>query len=277
MKAIVLTCDKYSTFCSHMIHTYDMNWPDNGFTFIVPYQSTEIGEEYRLRFGSRVNLIQTDPGIRDTMDRLLSTVDDNEWIYWCMDDRYLISCNSSALTEFKSSIQNCSDFSICGFKFITRLEAQLPEHVDYSCHTQISHAGHAFNLRRDFLMIWIHQFIRAKVLKFVFLHVPHDLQSPKLMDGIVEKLNLPWDFKLYTAQISYCILGESTTRGYITSNCAQSLISNGFPMPAGFLRSKMRIITGNSPSFIILWCFYIRKTIKFFLFLVRNVRVTARL
>ena len=90
MKALVLTFDKYKPFAQHMIMCYEEMWPNNPFTFRIPYQSDEVKEDYVQKFGKKVELIKSPSGIVDTMFALSDDLDENEWVYWCMDDRYPI-------------------------------------------------------------------------------------------------------------------------------------------------------------------------------------------
>jgi len=82
IRAIVLTCDRYRAVTEHMIFQYDRLWPDHPFVFHVPYQ--ELGGVDT----EQVKYFPTPSDIKGTVLRLLTQIDEEEWIYWCVDDKY---------------------------------------------------------------------------------------------------------------------------------------------------------------------------------------------
>ena len=84
IKAIVLTYDRYRAITEHMIFQYDQLWPDHPFVFHVPYQ------ELRGVDMEQVKYLQAPSDIKRTVLHLLTEIDDEEWIYWCVDDKYPI-------------------------------------------------------------------------------------------------------------------------------------------------------------------------------------------
>src|ERR1700758_2898239 len=82
MKAIVLTCDRYRAITEHMVLQYERVWPDHPFIFRIPYQELNGTETTRTTF------IKTPPEIRATVLQLIADLDDEEWIYWSIDDKY---------------------------------------------------------------------------------------------------------------------------------------------------------------------------------------------
>src|SRR5690606_9760749 len=96
MDAIVLTCDKYAIFTDHMIDCYMRHWPSNPFRFVVPYQqSTALDDKY----GELVELVRTPSDIKGTMMTLLKRYDDEDWLYWCIDDKYLIELDEDKAND----------------------------------------------------------------------------------------------------------------------------------------------------------------------------------
>src|SRR5437764_10740930 len=82
MKAIVLTCDRYRAVTEHMMLQYEKLWPDHPFNFRIPFQ--ELGGTNT----KRIEYVKTPPEIRATVLELLRNLPDEEWIYWCVDDKY---------------------------------------------------------------------------------------------------------------------------------------------------------------------------------------------
>src|SRR5256886_16043998 len=88
IKAIVLTCDRYRAITRHLIYQYDRLWPDHPFVFHVPYH--ELGGTDT----NRVKYFPSPSDIKGTALHLLAEIDDEEWIYWSVDDKYPIQLRS---------------------------------------------------------------------------------------------------------------------------------------------------------------------------------------
>ena len=84
IKAIVLTCDRYRAITRHLIFKYDRLWPDHPFVFHIPYQELGGTDTQRVKY------FTSPSDIKGTVLHLLAEIDDEEWIYWCVDDKYPI-------------------------------------------------------------------------------------------------------------------------------------------------------------------------------------------
>ena len=84
MKAIVLTFDRHRAITQHLILQYEKIWPDHPFRFRIPYQ------QLRGQDSERSEYVESSPEIAATILRLLQDVEDDEWVYWCSDDKYPI-------------------------------------------------------------------------------------------------------------------------------------------------------------------------------------------
>lgn len=249
MKAIVLTYDKYKIFADHMIRKYCDLWPDNPFIFQIPYQDENIKEYFESRYGKKVETIKTPSGIVDTMDVLLKDLADDEWVYWCMDDRYPISLNTICLNSIHSWITSPSSENISGLMFVNSPWGRLPENLYYNKHKLITEDNFHFLRRKGYRMIWIHQYLKVKVLKTLFDNFRVKLSEAKDMDYILYTLKLPEDQKLFALNHNIGTYGESTSRGKVTKNCAQSLTNLNFELPSNFGFSEKTIIQGDNNTF----------------------------
>lgn len=271
--AIVLTYDRYKVFADHMIHSYNTNWPGHPFIFHLPFQREEVKIFFEEKYGERVKMVYANPSIRTTMDILLDEIADEEWVYWCMDDRYLIKANYQRIERiYQWLVTDAKALAIDGIKCITRLGAQLPEHLYFDKYQLASPQGETFLRRKSYLMIWIHQFIKGKVLKDLFEHIPGSLRSAKEMDYIVEQLVIPREYHLYSCRDSLMVMGESTSRGKITKNCARSLIDNGFKIPQGFSVTNKQIVSGEHVSNAKFLNFCVRYSLRKLFLLLKNAR-----
>src|SRR5436305_627083 len=105
MKAIVLTCDRYRAITEHMMLKYGELWPDHPFVFRIPYQ--ELGGNAI----DRCEFVKTPSAIRATALELIAGLEDDEWVYWCVDDKYPIELALPKIREFVAAIQDLADAS----------------------------------------------------------------------------------------------------------------------------------------------------------------------
>ena len=63
---------------------YQRLWPDHPFRFRIPYQ------QLRGPNAERAEYIESPPEIPATVLRLIEDIEDEEWVYWCSDDKYPI-------------------------------------------------------------------------------------------------------------------------------------------------------------------------------------------
>ena len=116
MKAIVLSCDKYHPLADLMIHTYQKLWPDNPFVFRVPYNDA-YPQLLKDKYKEKIELIKSPAPIKETMRVLLSDIADEEWVYWCMDDRYLIKLKAKEAGYIYKRVLNITDPTIIAVRF----------------------------------------------------------------------------------------------------------------------------------------------------------------
>lgn len=246
--ALVLTYDRYCVIADHMIHSYDTKWPGHPFVFHVPFQSKEVKIHFEAKSGPKVRMILSPPGIRPTMDALLDGIDDEAWVYWCMDDRYPITLDIDAMREVSQWIliedpsvdgvlctRSPRDWRLCG-AYLWR-------------HRFIGPGGRVFLRKKHYGSIWSHQFLRVKVLRSLFAEFPREIKQAKEMDHYLFRAKLPGCFRLYVARESLGLFAESASRGSLTANCVESMRANGIAVPEEFSVVPERIIyNGDRPG-----------------------------
>ena len=242
MKAIVLTCDRYAPFRDHMLITYQRLWPNHPFQFVIPYQTypTELAEKY----GERVDLVQSPPGIKETVLTLLSALDPDEWVYWCIDDKYLVSLKDGVASDVAEWIPTITDPSVAGVCFAREGKLHMRDNLILNDIIEDS-LGHVFIRRRNYAQIWLHQFLRVKVLRTIFVRFPDRPFVAKEMDAMKKLQSLPDDHRLYVMSANQVVFGESTHRGRITLNCLKNMKNLGLPIPRDFQISDKSIIIGD--------------------------------
>lgn len=246
MKAIVLTFDKYEAFSTHMIQCYLDLWPNNPLEFLVPYQDDEVKERFISRFGNKVEMIKSPSGIVDTIFTLLEGLDEDEWVFWCMDDRYPISLDVPEIEKMYDYILSDDAKSISALMYVNSPWCWLNENL-YKKNFKIkADNGHVYLRRKGYRMIWIHQFMKVKVIRTLFSNFPRKMKQAKEMDYIMYKLVLPDEQRLYMLDHNVGVYGESTSRGLITKNTVQSFAKRNIPLPDGFGLSDKCIIQGTN-------------------------------
>src|SRR5262245_53974871 len=96
-KALVLTCDRYHPFAEHMIRSYQRHWPDHPFVFCLPHQAPP--SKLAAKLGEAVRFIPAPAPIKLTIEALFADVGDDEWIYWCPDNTYLIDIDAKTASH----------------------------------------------------------------------------------------------------------------------------------------------------------------------------------
>ena len=92
MRALVLTHDRCRLVAEHVLRTYAEHWPRNTLLFRIPYQSDTRMNTH----GQRIEWVRADKGgmtrgIKAIVTELLDGLPDEEWIYWCIDDKFVIA------------------------------------------------------------------------------------------------------------------------------------------------------------------------------------------
>jgi hypothetical protein len=241
MKAIVLTCDKYHPLADLMMHVYQKLWPDNPFVFRVPYN--EIYPQWlKDKYKEKIELIKAPYPIKETMKTLLNDIGDDEWIYWCMDDRYLMKIDKRRVSEIYHTVLKLGDPQIADVSMLRRKRDVFYKKGSFL----LTQSGFkllesVFSDSEELGGPWAHQFIRCKVLRRMFESFPDRPFAAKEMD-FFPKRKLAGE-KIYGAEKNLIVFGESTSRGELTINCFLELKRQGLKVPAGFNMSAYRYHT----------------------------------
>ncbi len=240
MKAIVLSCDKYHAMAEHMILNYELLWPDNQFTFRVPWNE-KYPNHIQDRFGEKVELIQTGLKFKDTFSGLTSDLNDDDWVYWCIDDKYPIDIASKEAQQvfnFVQSIQNPNIINVC-FHFVRAIRNTAEKMQREGVGLNLFFDNLKFIEHNSYINSWLHQFFRVKALREFWLKMkepePHKARP---MDNYLE----PITGTRLTLNHNICTYGESTTKGIITNNCFSSCKNLGISVPDYFLNGEDRTV-----------------------------------
>ena len=231
-----------------MICTYQNLWPSHPFLFRVPYQT--YPKWLKAKHGQRVEFVETPKSIKQTLLTLISDLDDSEWIYWCIDDKYLVSIDQAAADACVRWVAQIADADIQGVLFC-RCRKLLDEDQLRDGSGIENPFGYEFVERKNCYQFWVPQFMRVAVLREIFLSFPDHDFSAKQMDnytGQTPGLDVR-EFeprqKMYVSRLNYARFGESSTVGCISKNCYDSMIAMGLTAPAHMERSPRSMFFGD--------------------------------
>jgi len=241
MKAIVLTCDSYRALTEHMILQYERLWPDHPFVFQIPYQKLRGPDSERVRYVKAPGGTAAD--IPPSVLTLLADIGDEEMVYWCADDKYPIRLLTDRISKLMSYACESSDIS--GLMFCRcRVTLDRPDLALYP-DSLITPGGEILLERRAWYQIWIHQFLRAKVLRHFFSEMPEHVPSAKGMDHLKEDIVKLADHRLFVTKENLAIFGESTRHGRMTRNCYDSIRKTKIDLPERYRHpSRHRVTMG---------------------------------
>ena len=249
MKAVVLTCDKYMAFADHTIQTYENLWKNNNFVYRVPYNSN-YPEFMKQKYGDKIEFVKTEFPIKATVLSLLEELDDNEWIYWCMDDRYLVRIKHKITQEIYELVKTIEDPNICSFLVIAvepyfHTDKYLKKDSKLLTKSGFAFYETIFTDSRRLMSCWRPQFIRVKVLRRLFESFPdYDFVAKEMNNFPKKKLE---GEKFYVPEQNLVVVGESTHRGELTENCASSFKKLGLEIPQNFKLTKKYMVKGELP------------------------------
>ena len=241
LKAIVLSWDRHQVMTQHMILQYARLWPDHPFLFYIPFQ--------RLRGvdSAREMYIETPPDIPGTVLGLIKDLPDEEWVYWCADDKYPIQLVTKKLDSLLVDAEASAGMS--GLLFCRcRVTLDRPD-LSLLPGERRARSGETLLERQRWYQIWIHQFLRVKVLRYFFTHMPSDIPNAKVMDELKNDIPKPDDMRLFVTKENYAVFGESTRLGQITRNCYKSIRETELELPEWFQRPTSDDVTmGKLPT-----------------------------
>lgn len=226
MNAIVLTFDRNAVLTQHMITCYRELWPDHPFIFRIPFQNPD-----RCSLSSDSEYRPTPADIRNTVLQLLMDLPDDEWIYWCIDDRYPVFLDTSSLSHFIRMLNQENDRTISGLLFC---RAATMHRENQLTGASLERWGLTLLERKKYYRIWVHQFVRVKVIRTMFLGFPEVIGRAGLMDPMKNNLIRPADHQLYVTGQDYAHFEESSINGVLTERCLTSLMAHGFEIPQWF-------------------------------------------
>lgn len=221
MKALCFTFDRNMPIMEYVLYTYFKCWPDNPFVFYIPWN--QIKPQHLIdRYGSdKIKLLQTDSAVKPTIRTLLSVVNENEFIWWAQDDKYILDFKNKQmitdLYEFNSK-------DIGGFMFTKNADA----HKSF-LKTKYDFGPYKLVKKRNHHQIFQPQLIKKEIIEFLYLNNRLSEHYPLL------ELYSIMGFKpikdLYSFQENYINIAESLDQGKLTANLVYHMNEDKFKIP----------------------------------------------
>ena len=209
-----------------MVIRYRKLWPNHPFHFYVPYQLDDPVLDAGL--GTNVTGVKCSQSIVPTVLSLLDFFEDHEWIYWCIDDKYPLDLDITQHDKVANLVSsNClADIDGLCLSRVRRLfdgKALARKWLGIRNVKYLAGAGFLFK-RIDYSQIWLHQYLRAGVLRKLFQAFPSSIDQAKELDFYKDNMYLAGDVSLYVTTRSFILFGESSSRGVPTLNCLKSML-----------------------------------------------------
>ena len=212
--------------------------------FHVPYQQRRLE-------GTRVFARRTRGAISATVLDLIDGLDDEAWVYWCIDDRYPIRLVQPAVERVTEAVLADRLPAVDGLLFCRWGNMWRPEHL-LGQDPQEGPDGVRLLPRRDYSQIWLHQFLRVKVLRYLFRRFRKRSPRQTFWIPLKHQVSLPADHRLYVVETNLAVFGESTSRGRVTRNWRRKPSRHGHRATAGIHRDRPRhhhgVIERDDPS-----------------------------
>jgi hypothetical protein len=236
MKAIVLSFDDQLEIANFVVESYHRLWPDCPFTFRIPYAKREPASVFKAR---NIEPISTPRDIRSSMQNLLGGLPDNEFVYWCIDDRYPIAIYD---VETIVAVQQYVEDSACALDAIRITGPFRPDRSDRAFVPGDDRIINGVRFRRQSgrnFGFYMPQFVRAGVLRRHFFHPSLPVQY-SIREFHTWLLNIPIGDRIYMPERFLIKVGEATIKGEITEACACQMTSLGLDLPkiAGTIANK---------------------------------------
>ena len=242
----MLCCDRYHIFAYHTILTYQKLWPTNRFTFYIPWCDKKpqyIIEDNVIGKDKVVFVKTSDSSFKGTMKTLLENIDDEEFIYWCTSDQYLVRMDNKIADTIENMLDtvfyNTSIYGISN-AFLKKSGRKLIKPAG-----EVIKGAWGGNMVEKYswsdsktITLWFHQYLRAKVLKHIF----NAFTEPRVAKALDKQLysnsekiyNFPSTGRYFTIDTNIAEFGENTSRGKILKNTIESFHKYGIDVTKSF-------------------------------------------
>lgn len=224
IKVLILTYDQQIGLAELVVKKYSSLGLAANLEFLIPVnsQNTKFNGQY-----DSVRFIPSKPDILSTMKALLDECDDDEWVYWGIDDRYPIEVERDSFNSIVTAVRNGLSRQVEGIKLLPWREELRDSSFEIS--------GNEFFLQKPISMFgfWHHQFLRSKILKQAFFkYNKHSFNSVNSFNSYYQKMEkIPFFDNIYVSSRPIISLGEPLWCGKLTTNGVLELQGNNCSIP----------------------------------------------
>lgn len=247
--AIVLTYDANIIFVDNLLCKMDRLWPSLNFIFRIPYNSTKpefLKEKYPKL---KIEFKKTPSHIKPTVLTLLSDLDANDWVYWCIDDKFPVDLDKTKVQQTSNWVRLQEDQSISGVSFAKVRRLKKKRNLDEKNKISICEKFDLVKRKSFRTQFWLHQFFRVKVIREVFASFPDTNFRAKDMDAYIKDVCVDPSLRFYVTEKNCAVFCESASRGIATQSLKRSLIECGISNYSKKTFSHTDIVIGHLNSF----------------------------
>ena len=241
MKAIFLTYDKHRIFAKQCIMTHEESGAFEQVQYLFPWNESYPDDLISIFGKDKIIPVKTEPPIKKTIEALLENVEDDEWVYWVMNDNYIdeiVNSDKVKMTiEWAEKHSKPTDYGVQMFMGPYNIEHGIVNRNDYVEYTNGEEIIQLYK-KSKITYQWRSQICRAKVIKTMF----SCLDEPKQIKDMDYQLLTPaakpfWDLSkegnFYAIMPSVTLLAEQINKSKMTKNCAASFKELGLQIPDG--------------------------------------------
>ncbi len=237
MKAIVLTYDAHIEVVDLMLHTYRVLWPTHPFIFKIPFNE-KYPSALKEKYGDKIDMVQTRKETKYTVQTLLADIPDEEWVWWCTDDRYLVSIDVQRMNGLIGFIRSLTNPLIGGIMVVHN--PWNNRYLNRKC-CLVTPDGTTLWRNNTYHGFYSHHFIKSRVLKRVFLKEEYpDSYRLSTNDTVCKTIGL-WpnpvkrtliNEQIYVCKESIATFQETFFEGKLTQACRDEFTRQGLSLPA---------------------------------------------
>jgi len=242
--AIVLSFDENHLFVDNLLFKMQKLWANSDFTYRIPYNKKKPIYLKKKYHDLDIEFIKTHSQIKKTVLTLINDLNDDHWVYWCIDDKFPVALKRNKVQKILSFVKNINNTNFCGVTFSRARFLKNKEAIDNSKTINIDNNIKLLKRNSCSRQFWMHQFLKVKIIRKVFESFPnHDFQAKK-MDSYIKNINFNEDYEFYVTKKNYVVFCESARRGIASRSLQRSLKESGISNYSNKKFSNKDIIIG---------------------------------
>lgn len=233
MKAILFGWDRDVGLMELTYKCYMKLWYNCPLRFRIPINDVKNEDFDYLKKQDNVDLYFCKSPMGDTFEALLSDIDDDEWMFWCIGDRYPVAFHPDIKLVYRAAKRKTIPSDIESIKLFFypgssgKLDSKLKlEHLIF--HTSVPN-------KKGAIGFWHHQFVKCQWFKnLVFNDAFKKWENPIRAMRNLHKIMRPQMHKSVqpAPEDNLLVLGEPAIRGgKLTMNGYQDLLKTKCKMP----------------------------------------------